>query len=140
MRVTTKLRQRQQRSMRLLCNLWLLSADCFLKLGRYDEALKAIEEAESIDCASNARVWSTLGRLYFQQGNIVRAITAFQKGLVCDAHDVDCRLWLAKAYMEQKLYEVAEGLLDAVTKGNGWDSAEAWLVACYYYYQYGFSQ
>ena len=95
-------------------------------MGRIDEAVKAVEEAENVDWTTNARLWCTLGRVRLAQNKIDWAITAFQKGLVCESNDVECRVWLAKAYQEQGNLEIAEGILELVTRGNGWNCAEAW--------------
>ncbi|KAI9490748.1 hypothetical protein BDB00DRAFT_533936 [Zychaea mexicana] len=124
---TARCRLRQKQSTRILCNLWLLSASFFLNMGRIDEALKSVEEAENVDWTSNARLWCMLGRIRLLQNKVDWAITAFQKGLVCESNDIECRVWLAKAYQEQGLLEIAEGILELVTRGNGWSCAEAWF-------------
>lgn len=123
---TTRWRLRLRRSSRILCQLWLLSAAYFLQLGRLDEAQKAIEEAESINWTSHAGVWCMLGRLRLAEGNKEGAIASFQKGFACDQNDNDCKLWLAKTFMELDDLEVAEGLLDRITKETGWDNPDAW--------------
>ncbi|KAG0194864.1 hypothetical protein DFQ28_002939 [Apophysomyces sp. BC1034] len=125
-RPTARSRLRRQRFQRIMSNLWLLSATSFLKLGKLDEALKAIEEAENVEWTTSARVWCLLGRLRLAEGNTEQGIASFQKGLVAEPNDVECRVWLAKTHKEHGELEVAEGILDHVTKGNGWDSAEAW--------------
>ncbi|KAG2185895.1 hypothetical protein INT43_002333 [Umbelopsis isabellina] len=124
--VTTRTRIRYKRFTETLSNLWLLSARAFLKLGKLEEARKAIEEAEGNDPSGNPRVWIVLGRLRLAQNRTDDAISAFQKALVVDPYDADGRLWLARTYIETGEIEAAEGLLDRLTKGNGWDSAEAW--------------
>ncbi|KAI9025826.1 hypothetical protein CLU79DRAFT_699198, partial [Phycomyces nitens] len=126
-RPTTRARLRVQRSHRVLSNLWLLTASYFLQLGKLEEASKAVEEAENIEWTTSPHVWCMLGRLRLAQGHPELAIEAFKKGLVADSNDIDCKVWLAKTYIENNDLEIAEGLLDLVTKGNGWDSAEAWF-------------
>ncbi|KAL0089482.1 hypothetical protein J3Q64DRAFT_1808703 [Phycomyces blakesleeanus] len=126
-RPTTRARLRIQRSHRVLSNLWLLTASYFLQLGKLEEASKAIEEAENVEWTTSPHVWCMLGRLRLAQGHSELATEAFQKGLVADSNDVDCKVWLAKTYIENNDLEIAEGLLDSVTKSNGWDSAEAWF-------------
>ncbi|KAI9317506.1 hypothetical protein BX666DRAFT_1631632 [Dichotomocladium elegans] len=125
-RPTERFRLRRRRSTRILCNLWLLSANSYLELDLTDEALKAIEEAENVDWTENAGVWCALGRLRLAEGQIDGAITAFQKGLVCEEHSVECRVWLARAYIQHGDLEVAEGHLEFATRGFGWNNAEAW--------------
>ena len=119
-------RLRQQRLVNILADLWLLSASSFLKLDKYGEALKAIEEAENADRTSNARVWAMLGRYWLAQGNIDNAIEAFEKGAGIDPQDIDNSLCLANAYFEKGNMEMAEGTLESLTKGFGWHSAAAW--------------
>ncbi|KAL9548882.1 hypothetical protein PS6_006365 [Mucor atramentarius] len=125
-RPTTHARLQHQRSCKMLCDLWLLSAEGFLRAGKLEEALKAVSEAENIDWTTHAGVWCLLGRIRLAQNKPDKAISAFQKGLVTKPNDVDCRIWLARTYIEQGHLEVAEGLLQAITQENGWDHASAW--------------
>ncbi|CAO3656012.1 unnamed protein product [Mucor fragilis] len=125
-RPTTHARLQHQRSCKMLCDLWLLSAEGFLRCGKLEEALKAVSEAENIDWTTHAGVWCLLGRIRHAQNKPDKAIAAFQKGLVTKPNDVDCRIWLARTYIEQGHLEVAEGLLQAITQENGWDHASAW--------------
>lgn len=125
-RPTTHARLQHQRSCKMLCDLWLLSAEGFLRAGKLEEALKAVSEAENVDWTTHAGVWCLLGRIRLAQNKPDKAISAFQKGLVTKPNDVDCRIWLARTYIEQGHLEVAEGLLQAITQENGWDHASAW--------------
>lgn len=125
-RPTTHARLQHQRSCKMLCDLWLLSAEAFLRAGKLEEALKAVSEAENVDWTTHAGVWCLLGRIRLGQNKPDKAIAAFQKGLVTKPNDVHCRIWLAKTYMEQGHLEVAEELLQAITQENGWDHASAW--------------
>lgn len=117
--------QRQQ-SQELLCLLWLNSASVFLRQERLDEALKAVEEAEKVVWTNEPRVWSILGQIKYSQSKLDEAIEAFQKGLVANPFNTECGLWLARINMEMNDLEVAEGLLNTLTHGKGWDNAEAW--------------
>jgi tetratricopeptide (TPR) repeat protein len=125
---STRTVQRKQRSDRILSDLWLLTAHVFIKLGKLDEARKAIEEAENVDWILNPQVWCVLGQLLQVEGDLEQAQTAFYKSLVIDPNDVSCRLWLAKSHLSQQSQEIAEGILDVLTKSNGWNCAEAWYV------------
>jgi tetratricopeptide (TPR) repeat protein len=125
-RPTTQARLQHQRSCKMLCELWLLSAEAFLKIGKLDEALKAVSEAENVDWTTHANVWCILGRIRIAQNQKDKAISAFQKGLVTKPNDVECRVWLAKTHFEMGELEIAEGILEAVTQENGWDNPSAW--------------
>ncbi|KAF1801193.1 hypothetical protein FB192DRAFT_1384584 [Mucor lusitanicus] len=118
---------RKERSDRILSDLWLLTAHVFIKLGKLDEARKAVEEAENVDWITNPQVWCVLGQLLQAEGDPEQAQAAFQKALAIDPHDINCRLWLAKSHLAQQSQEMAEGILDMMTKSNGWDCAEAWF-------------
>jgi predicted Zn-dependent protease len=117
---------RKERSDKALSDLWLLTAQLFIKLGKLGEARKAIEEAENVDWTNNAQVWCMLGRLLLAEGKDREAHAAFQKALVVDSNDTNARVELAKSYMKQNEQELAEGILDFMTKSNAWDCAEAW--------------
>lgn len=123
---TMQARLNHQRSCKILCDLWLLSAQGFLRSGKLEEAHKAVSEAENVDWTTHAGVWCVLGRIYLEQKQYDKALKALQKGLSTKPNDVDCRVWLAKTYMEQGHLELAEGLLKAVTRENGWNNASAW--------------
>ncbi|KAI9492654.1 hypothetical protein BDB00DRAFT_873233 [Zychaea mexicana] len=126
-RIPLLARLRQQQAARILSDLWLLSASSFLKLGKMEEALKAIEEAENADWTSNPRVWCMYGQYMLANGDMEQAIDAFEKSIVTDGNDVDSHVWTARVHIESGDLDVAEGILDSVTKGSGWDCAEAWF-------------
>lgn len=124
---STRTLLRKQRSERILSDLWLLTARMFIKLGKLDEARKAVEEAENVDWVNNPQVWCVLGQLLQAEGDMEQAQNSFYKSLVMNPNDVTCRLWLVKSHLAQESYEVAEGILEVMTKSNGWDCAEAWF-------------
>lgn len=118
---------RRQRSERILSDLWLLTAQLFIKLGKLDEAKKAVEEAEHVDWTNNPMVWCILGKLLLvSKKDIEETQAAFDKALVIDPYHAVSRLELAKSYLLQENDQMAEGILDNLTKSNGWDCAEAW--------------
>ncbi|KAI8090162.1 uncharacterized protein B0P05DRAFT_464519 [Gilbertella persicaria] len=124
---STRMVLRKERSDRILSDLWLLTARMFIQLGKLDEAHKALEEAENVDWTSNPQVWCVLGQLLQAEGDPEQAQAAFYKSLAIDPHDVTCRLELAKSHLSQDNQEIAEGILDVMTKSNGWNCAEAWF-------------
>lgn len=132
LRPSARCRTRQKGSARLLCDLWLVAARLLLQQQRWDEALKAVEEAEQIEWSTYADLWCVLGQVRFTQPpqdeeiSLATAIACFLKGLACDTNDVGCRLWLARACMVTGQTTMAEGILDRLTRGSGWDCPEAW--------------
>ncbi|CAG8486912.1 7648_t:CDS:10 [Funneliformis mosseae] len=124
--ITLKTRQRRQRAAKALTDLWLSSASTFRRLGNFEEAQKAIENAEEVD-NSSPDVWCQFGLLLLMQGSYTDAITSFHKALAIDDKHVPSLVHLARTYMETGDLEIAEGLLDGVAKSNGWNCAEAWL-------------
>ena len=54
------------------------------------------------------------------------AIEAFEKAMVINGNDVGSCVSLARVHIEMDNLDIAEGILDSVTKGSGWDCAEAW--------------
>ncbi|CAG8605542.1 26160_t:CDS:10, partial [Racocetra persica] len=119
-----KMRQRKQRATKSLVDLWLSSAATFRRLGNLEEAQKAIESAEETD-NSNPDVWCQFGYLLSIQKQYADAITSFHKALAIDGSHVPTLIHLARTYLETDNIDIAEGLLESVTKGNGWDCAEA---------------
>ncbi|RUS12859.1 hypothetical protein BC938DRAFT_478374, partial [Jimgerdemannia flammicorona] len=124
-RPSTRSRLRRIRSLRVLTSLWLASTAAFRRLGKLEEARKAVGEAEGVDALS-PDLWCQLGLLSLADKKVDRAIMAFRKALACDPTHVLTKVYLGKTYLEMKEVELAEGLLESVTKGNGWDCAEAW--------------
>jgi hypothetical protein len=75
--------------------------------------------------------------LLFAQESYTDAITSFYKALSIDNSHVPSLVHLSRVYMKTDELEMAEGLLDNVTKSNGWNCAEAWysvLGNCVYLY------
>ncbi|CAG8783137.1 12110_t:CDS:2, partial [Dentiscutata erythropus] len=67
------------------------------------------------------------GYLLSIQKQYADAITSFHKALAIDGNHVPTLIHLARTYIETDNIDIAEGLLESVTKGSGWDCAEAWL-------------
>ncbi|KAF9998695.1 hypothetical protein BGZ79_007636 [Entomortierella chlamydospora] len=125
-RATTKSILRTARANKTLISLWLLSASTFRRLGRFEDAMKSIEEAERVD-PSNPDVWYQLGLLYSAQEDQESASVSFSKALALSPHHPACLTRLARSYLEAGSLEMAEGILETTTKSLGWDSAEAWF-------------
>ncbi|KAF9979156.1 hypothetical protein BGZ73_005324 [Actinomortierella ambigua] len=124
-RETTKAIQRRARAKKVLVTLWLLSAATFRRLGKMQDALKATEEAERTD-ASNPDVWYQLGLLHTAQGDTETASVSFSKALALAPYHPACLARLGRSYLDAGSLDMAEGVLETTTRGQGWDSAEAW--------------
>ncbi|KAI8597727.1 hypothetical protein EDD21DRAFT_310413 [Dissophora ornata] len=125
-RPTTKSVMRAARANKVLVTLWLLSAATFRRLGRMEDALKAIEEAERTD-ASNPDVWYQLGLLYAAQGDQETAGVSFKKALALAPFHPSCLARVGRFYLDEGALEMAEGVLESTTRSQGWDCAEAWF-------------
>lgn len=66
--------------------------------------------------------------MLFAQESYADAITSFHKALSIDNNHTYSLVHLSRVYMKMDDLEMAEGLLDSVTKSNGWNCAEAWYV------------
>lgn len=125
----------------LLVTLWLMSTKTFIKAGLLDEANKALGEAEELGLGDPG-VWYELGQLNLKARDFIQNDTkaieeinrvardAFEKALVLDSKHVPSQVAKAKLFFESQQVDLADGLLEQITHGFGWDSAEAW-------YEYG---
>ncbi|KAI8329525.1 hypothetical protein BC941DRAFT_518674 [Chlamydoabsidia padenii] len=111
-----------------LCELWLMAAEWYLALSDHEQALQAISEAETA-CPTHPDVWCLLGKINQHQQSY------FEKGLVLEPGHPSCQLELAKLYMEQEEFCLAEGVLISMTRGKSWHSPEAWLLLGQIYQQ-----
>ncbi|KAF5364728.1 hypothetical protein D9757_012498 [Collybiopsis confluens] len=143
----SKWNSRTLRENRLLSDLWLMSAATFRRLGKIEQAKGAIQEAEVRDDA-NPGVWVQLGLYYVALKRPAAAIEAFQKALFISPDDVTASVHLSRMYLfpeetesrshgghghgrfaplpNSENVDLAAGLLAHLTKGVGWDVAEAW--------------
>lgn len=120
-----------------LVHLWILSTETFMKAGLFEEAYKALSEAEELGLGDPG-VWYQLGRLSLKAKELLTkgkateelnrvAMDAFEKALVLDQYHVPSQISKAKMYMMEKEYELADGLFEEITRGFGWDNSEAWF-------------
>ncbi|KAI9272151.1 hypothetical protein EDC94DRAFT_511574 [Helicostylum pulchrum] len=108
----------------LLVTLWLMSTKTFIKAGLLDEANKALGEAEQLGLGDPG-VWYQLGQLSLKAQMNHVAADAFEKALVLDADHVPSQVAKASLLLDSQ-QDLADGLLQQITLGLGWDSAEAW--------------
>ncbi|KAI0052228.1 TPR-like protein [Auriscalpium vulgare] len=131
---------RSKRERRLLSELWLMSAATFRRSGKIEQARGAIQEAEVRD-EENPSVWVQLGLYYMALGHNHRAIQAFNKALFIAPDSIPATIHLSQVYLslttpgapsavdahkDADNVDLAAGLLSDLTRGCGWDCAEAW--------------
>ncbi|KAK0452995.1 uncharacterized protein EV420DRAFT_634491 [Desarmillaria tabescens] len=126
--------KRTAREMRLLSDLWLMSAATFRRLGKIEQARGAIQEAEVRD-ENNPAVWVQLGLYYIALGQSQDAIDAFQKALFISPDNVPAAVHLCRLYLSGEApscptmsdyIDLAVGMLSRLAKGPGWDVPEVW--------------
>ncbi|KAI9258783.1 hypothetical protein BDA99DRAFT_514132 [Phascolomyces articulosus] len=142
-------RNQRERWHQLLVKLWLMSTNTFIKSGRFEEASKAIVEAEQLGLM-DAVVWHQLGQLCIQTYKkeepdnkelLEIGLDAYKKALMLEPDHIQTHVDLASAYMDMNEWELAEGLLERATKGSGWDRPQAWyLLGMVYKQQETFEQ
>ncbi|KAL1920695.1 uncharacterized protein VTP21DRAFT_1072 [Calcarisporiella thermophila] len=130
-RDTKRARLRRERAQKVLLSLWLLSASAFRRAGKLEEARKALEEAEAIG-SDSADLWYQTGALLLQESKTELARSMFHRALAVDPHHVEAKVAVAKGYLAGKEdiggeLDLAEGLLESVTQGAGWNNSEAWV-------------
>lgn len=81
----------------------------------------------------DADVWCQLGELCIKASKFQEqqelwdvGLDAFKKALTLDPDHAKALVSLSSAFITMQEFEVAEGYLERVTKGRGWDNAEAW--------------
>lgn len=110
----------------MVVQLWIMASSSYLRNKQYDEAFKAIQEADQLTDSVNADVWHQIGKILTAQGQRAAALDAFKKTLVIEPeHELTC-ISLASAYLDMNEYELAEYLLEKTTRGTGWNQPEAW--------------
>lgn len=128
----------------LLVTLWLMSTKTFIKVGLLEEASKALSEGEQLGLGDPG-VWYQLGQLSLRARDLIQekakptlqdlkaikemnqvASDAFEKALTLDPDHIPSQVAKATRFFELKQMELADGVLEQVVQGLGWDSAEAW--------------
>ncbi|GJJ14235.1 hypothetical protein Clacol_008498 [Clathrus columnatus] len=93
---------RSCRERRLMSNLWLTSAATFRRMGKIEQALTAIQEAEMAD-ENNENVWVQLGLYYTALGEQDKAIASFYKALFINPDCVAAFAFLTREYLTTSL-------------------------------------
>lgn len=133
--------ERQSRWQEILVSIWIMTSATYARSQRFEDAYKAIGEADQLTYGLNADVWNQLGLIIVLEGNSSnkkkstatalgdyqdRAIEAFKRALSIDPEHVPTHISLSSLYLSIEQFELAEQLLERSTKGLGWNKTEAW--------------
>lgn len=109
----------------MLVGLWLHSAEAYRRLGRFEDARLAVEEAEQVD-ATSPDVWCQYGKNHLSQKLYEAAHTSLQRALLLDPEHTESLITLAQYYIDKNELGQAEACLRSVTSGPGWHSSRGW--------------
>jgi Flp pilus assembly protein TadD len=116
---------------RILSDLWLMSAASFRRAGKFEQALVAIEEAETHD-PENPAVWVQLGQLQLAQDTSPAAAesarTAYTKAMLLKHDYAPAIVCMARLNLLQGDVDLAHSLVWQFTEDAGWDVPEAWMT------------
>lgn len=119
----------QERWKQIVVELWIMTSQSCLKSGQYEEALKALYEADQLTNGTNAHVWYNMGLVFSScKRERRRAMDAFKMALILDPDHVATSISIASIYLDTDKVELAEFLLEKVTEGLGWNQPEAWYL------------
>lgn len=106
--------------------MWVMTSATYAIAKRFEEAHKAIMEADLLTCSLNAHVWHQIGKNSLHEGNRDRAIDAFKRALSIDPEHIATHISLSSVYLSMRQFELVEQLLERSTKGLGWNETESW--------------
>ncbi|KAH9468361.1 hypothetical protein Pst134EA_011984 [Puccinia striiformis f. sp. tritici] len=115
------------KSIKILQDLWLISAATFRRWGKSDECKGAIREAESLN-GESPDLWVQYALYCLSISDLNQAIDSLTKALGFDDQHISAIIHLARIFKEQGSIELAEGLLDVLTQTVAWDIPEAWYL------------
>lgn len=131
--------ERQSRWQEILVSIWIMTSATYARSQRFEDAYKAIGEADQLTYGLNADVWNQIGLIILLEGHAPsnkkktthgdyqdRAIEAFKRALSIDPEHVPSHISLSSLYLSIGQFELAEQLLERSTKGLGWNKTEAW--------------
>ncbi|CAO0800602.1 unnamed protein product [Mucor circinelloides] len=120
----------------ILIKIWIMASATYTQTQRFEEAFKAISEADQLTCGLDADVWHQIGTIAATVSNSSkkgaqqqeRSLDAFKRALSINPHHVAAHTALASMYIALGQFELAEQLLEKTTKGLGWNQTEAWYL------------
>ncbi|CAO3662969.1 unnamed protein product [Rhizopus stolonifer] len=119
----------QERWKQIAVELWIMTSQSCLRNDQYEEALKALYEADQLTNGMDAHVWYNIGLVFSScKRERRRAMDAFKMALTLDPEHVATSISIASIYLDTGKVELAEFLLEKVTEGLGWNHPEAWYL------------
>ncbi|CEP19058.1 hypothetical protein [Parasitella parasitica] len=118
----------------ILNKIWIMASAAYARAQRYEEALRAIAEADALTHGLDADVWNQIGTIAAlintKKGapQHEQSVDAFKRALSIDPDHAVSHISLAARYIEMGKFELAEQLLEKTTKGLGWSQTEAWYL------------
>jgi tetratricopeptide (TPR) repeat protein len=116
--------------------MWQGLANCYMKLSRYSDAIKAYKRAV-LGGSTDITILSTLAALLEQQGDM-KSAASFQYQIIAETTmpgteeltpmGAKAHLWLARMEIVKQDYEAAEGHINQVLKGHYVFSLEIRLI------------
>ncbi|KAJ1979192.1 hypothetical protein H4R34_002926 [Dimargaris verticillata] len=98
-------------------------------MGANDTTLPTTMTTAAATATAQTAAWlSEQSDLMVSQENLIAGIRHFLTGLALGPDDVPTRVHLARAYLRIGKEAIATGLLQELTRGCGWDVAEAWAL------------
>ncbi|KAL9556307.1 hypothetical protein MBANPS3_001926 [Mucor bainieri] len=128
--------RREQQWQWILIKIWTMASATYTCAQRFDEAYKAVAEADQLTHGLDADVWHQIGTIAATASSSSkkgtqqqdRALDAFKRALSINPHHVATHTALASIYVRLNQFELAEQLLEKTTKGLGWNQTEAWYL------------
>lgn len=106
--------------------LWNAQGYSLLRLGRYQEAVAALETSAQLQPQAPT-VWINLGQAHFRQRAFTPAVQALQRAVQLAPMAADARIFLARALASMGQWQAAEANLDWLLE-RAPNTAEAWYV------------
>lgn len=119
-------KERQIRWHNILIDIWIMTSATYARALRFEEAHKAIMEADELTFGVNADVWHQVGQNCLLEGLSDRAVEAYKRALSIDPDHILTHISLSSVYLTMNQVELAEQLLQRSTRGLGWNQTEAW--------------
>ncbi|KAI8083457.1 hypothetical protein BDF21DRAFT_416009 [Thamnidium elegans] len=130
-------KERQIRWHNILVDIWIMTSATYARAHRFEEAHKAIIEADELTLGVNADVWHQVGKNCLLEGLGDRAVEAYKRALSIDPEHISTHISLSSVYLSMDQVELAEQLLQRSTRGLGWNQTEAWFLLSKVYQDQG---